>query len=253
MKSAKDFINGLNIRDLVIDREFDGTTIVSKWNWDYSDALEAQKKCLQFVRENRAARILICCSHPHVFTVGRGLQKGKTEELKALVDFDMGMVKQLSFPVHKINRGGGLTFHYPGQWIIYPIVNLNNPDFNLKTLTYWLLEKVKVVIEKEFSLHGLDYDRPLLGLWCGRTKVASVGIGVEHFVTYHGLALNLTRDAFMFKELSRINPCGLSALSYSCLSDHVDAGMHDGMLGRFHRTFCHETERELQLKFLPQP
>lgn len=97
------------------------THYITKWNWDYQDCEKFQYESTKYLKENPSEMILISCSHPHCFTYGRGLQKGRgTQELQ---EFDTGM--PLPFPMHQISRGGGLTFHYPGQFIFYPIINFN--------------------------------------------------------------------------------------------------------------------------------
>jgi len=169
----------------------------------------------------RDRKLFIFTSHPHLFTLGRGLQKSKSDDTKALIHFDESMEKKLTFPLYKIKRGGGLTFHYPGQWIMYPIVNLNHPGHSLKDLIYYMLENVKITIEQNYSISGLDYNRSLLGLWLGEHKLASVGIEIKKFITLHGLALNVKKDQAMFGELKKVNPCGLSSDVYRCMEDYL--------------------------------
>lgn len=212
------------------------TLIYTLFDWDYGEALKFQKEALKRVHEFPREKIFVCCSHPHVFTLGRGLQKKGGKVLETLVDFDKGMKEHLDFPLYEINRGGGLTFHYPGQWIFYPIINLNHPDYSLKKVIYFTLDLVKKTLEEEFQMIDLSYEGEFLGLWHKATKMASVGIGVEHFVTYHGLALNLCRDEKMFSALSRVNPCGLRSEKYVCLSDVIPSeskSIHSRFQNRF--------------------
>ncbi len=197
--------------------------LIKKFNWDYQSALDCQQFSRDFIRHNPNKQVIICCSHPHCFTMGSGLQKGKDKRLESLVDFKPELAKQLKYPLHHIRRGGGITFHYPGQMIIYPIVNLNNKEFTLKSLTYWLLETIQLILETQFSIKDLTTDGPFLGLWHQKNehaeKLASVGLGAQHFVTQHGLAINLENDVEMFNELQKINPCGLSSDNYIFLKD----------------------------------
>ena len=197
-----------------------------KWNWNYDEALLFQEEARQYIAENRDLKIFIFTSHPRLFTLGRGLQKSKSEDTKALINFDESMEKRLPFPLYRIKRGGGLTFHYPGQWIMYPIVNLNHPGHSLKELIYFMLENVKVTIEEHYHLTGLDYNRQLLGLWKEQHKLASVGIEIKKFITQHGLALNVKKDLEMFKELRNVNPCGLSSDIYRSMEDYLNEEIH---------------------------
>lgn len=194
------------------------TTIVTRWNWDYQDALEFQYRAIEFVREHRDFKVFIFCNHPHCFTIGSGLQKGRDHKLQELKEFDINNQNQLAFPIHKIKRGGGITFHYPGQWVVYPIINLNSQMFSLSSLTHWLLDSTQEILSREFDLTNLSSDGPFLGLWCGEQKLMSLGIGAKHFVTHHGVALNVEEDQKMFNEILKISPCGLNPQLYTSLN-----------------------------------
>jgi lipoyl(octanoyl) transferase len=187
---------------------------------DYERCLFWQKECLQFIRQHHKLKIFFIVSHPNVLTVGRGLQKkaGGTT-LEGLVEQDYTALK-LPFPLYTIKRGGGMTFHHPGQVICYPIVSLN--FWSLKQLTLDLLswsETFALECDSELKLEGKLNP---LGLWHGMHKIASIGIGVEHFVTHHGLAFNLYRDDDMFAWLKSAFPCGLSGNTYRSLEDIVN-------------------------------
>ena len=216
----------------------DNILIVKKWSWNYLEALEFQQQSLSYIKENKNKVIYIFCNHPHCFTMGRGLQKGKEKEFSQLQDFDFEQAAKLKYPIYKIKRGGGLTFHYPGQLIIYPIVNLNNPNFCLKDLTYWLLDTIKEILEKNYNLQQLETRRAFLGLWRNQDKLASVGIGVERFVTYHGMAINVYHDQEIMRELLKVNPCGLSANTYKALEQVIDKKHWDeDMIDKLYRHF----------------
>ena len=113
--------------------------IVTKWDWDYKEALDFQKQAVQTLKESPKLQVFIFCSHPHCFTNGRGLQKRAGKVVPGLVEFDKNIISELPYPYHEISRGGGLTFHYPGQWIFYPIVNLTAKKFTLPVLMNWTL------------------------------------------------------------------------------------------------------------------
>ena len=158
---------------------------ITKWNWDYLECLEFQKQAQEIIRKHRDHKIYIFCNHPHCFTLGRGNERGRDD----LLDFDETVIKKLKFPVHKIHRGGGITFHYPGQWIFYPIVSINN-SYNLDEHMCWLLKSVKENLRDNFKLEKVMATKKLLGVWHERKKLASIGVGLNRFVTEHGLALN---------------------------------------------------------------
>jgi len=190
------------------------TLIVKKWNWDYSKSHAFQRYALELVQEN-PIRILICCSHPHVLTNGRGLQKArKGEEKPDLVEFNAEDYPNLPFELFKIERGGGLTFHHPGQFIFYPIVKLNPERLSLSQMTDEIFQ-ISIDVLGTLGVQGLHHSKKLLGLWCNHQKLASMGIAIEKLTTFHGMALNLFQDDKMKQALSTLNPCGLSASTYT--------------------------------------
>ena len=197
------------------------TILVKKWNWDYGQAHKFQRACLTLLDEMPQTRILICCSHPRVFTNGRGLQKPKKGETLNLVEFNPAFAPLLPFPFYQIERGGGLTFHHPGQMIIYPIVRLNPKTLSLSSMIDTLFD-VAIDVLKEWGLTGLSHENKLLGLWHGERKLASMGIAIEKLTTFHGMALNFYRDEEMKLALMRVNPCGLTAETYTSVEELMD-------------------------------
>lgn len=197
------------------------TLVVTKWNWDYASALEFQRRCVQLLGDFPKNRILICCSHPRVFTHGRGLQKPRKGEVLELKDFDLSKKDRLPYPLFEIERGGGLTFHHPGQFIFYPIVKLNPATLSLSKMIDEIFLFSKEVLE-DWGIKNLSSENKLLGLWLGHKKLASMGIAIEKFTTFHGMALNLFRDEEMMKALQAINPCGLEATTYSSADQFIE-------------------------------
>jgi len=204
----------------LFDNPHPNVFVFKKWNWDYLEAEKFQLECMDFVHKNPHITILIVCSHPHCFTLGRGLQKIKetTKETTniELIDFDPSVTPP--FPLHQIKRGGGLTFHYPGQFVFYPIMNLTTHKKAVYDLMIKIMDITKTLLEKQFGLNGLEIRRDLLGLWFqnefSKAKIASIGLAVSRFNTYHGLALNLFNDEEMFKALRELHPCGLPGDTY---------------------------------------
>ena len=224
--------------------------IIQKWNWDYQLAHDFQWKTTQFIKDNKSILIFIFCTHPHCFTLGRGLQRHKIPKDMELIDFDPHLKRRLPFPLYEIKRGGGLTFHYPGQWVFYPIVNLMSRKTDVYKVMNWVLEKSKNSIEKVFGVQNLSYEKELLGLWHENQKLASIGIAVTRFVTYHGMALNINYDPKVVEALSLVNPCGLPGKTYTYLeslvkkSERVDSKgeqlSQDSLFWRFHNSFLEE-------------
>lgn len=125
-------------------------------------------------------------------------------------------------PVIEVSRGGRATYHGPSQLVIYPILNLKNSrqnrgpqeirgylrDFE-KAIVQTLNEyKIKAVGKTAQKLEGADIESDETGVWVGSQKIASLGIAVKRWVTYHGAAINLDHDPEAFRGL---NPCGFKS------------------------------------------
>lgn len=206
------------------------TILIKKWNWDYGLAHKFQRRCLELLNEAPQTRIIICCNHPKVFTNGRGLQKPRKGETLELVDFNPGLVHLLPFPFHQIERGGGLTFHHPGQMIIYPIVRLNPKTLSLSNMIDTLFD-VAIDVLSDWGLKDLNHENKLLGLWHHDRKLASMGIAIEKLTTFHGMALNFYKDDEMKRALQMLNPCGLNAETYTSVEELMN--VEDKTLDQF--------------------
>lgn len=187
--------------------------ILKKWNWDYLEAENFQAACVDFVNANPHLSIFIICSHPRCFTIGRGLQKLKENVEINLVDYDINT--KLLYPLYQTKRGGGLTFHYPGQIVFYPIINLSYHRLAVHDFMNTIMDEVRLVLQDQFNLQNLVIRNDLLGLWFeNRIKIASMGLAISRFNTYHGMALNFFKDQQMFKALHDLHPCGLPGNTY---------------------------------------
>ncbi|MFT6632593.1 MAG: lipoate-protein ligase B [Bacteriovoracaceae bacterium] len=212
---------------------------ITKWNWDYQECLLFQKKAQELIRSNRDHKVYIFTNHPHCFTLGRGNERGQNE----LVDFDPALEERLKFPIHKIHRGGGITFHFPGQWIFYPIVSINQ-KYSLDDHMCWMLKSVKDILRDEFGLEKAMAAKKLMGVWLGRQKLASIGVGLNRFVTEHGLALNLVQDSKMFDEVKKINPCGINPTTYISLNE-VLKNTEENLIQQFHKLYIKKLNRPI--------
>ena len=215
------------------------TLVVTKWNWDYSLALEFQRRCVNLLSDFPRNRVLICCNHPRVFTHGRGLQKPRKGEVLELKDFDLSKKDSLPFPLHEIERGGGLTFHHPGQFIFYPIVKLNPAALSLSKMIDEIFLYSREILE-DWGVSELSSENKLLGLWRGNKKLASMGIAIEKLTTFHGMALNLFWDEEMMSALRAINPCGLDASTYSSVDQFIS--LPENALDKFRDQFLQKVQ-----------
>ncbi len=154
----------------------------------YREAWERQKERPEQSLRGEANDTLIICSHPPVVTLGK---KAVPEDLRGWKG-----------AVYRVERGGRATYHGPGQVVAYPIINLRRRGYNLSGL----LEALEDAVIESLLHYGLKAcaQRPT-GVWVGEQKVASIGLAVKRWVSYHGLALNLYRDPLAFQGIS---PCG---------------------------------------------
>lgn len=163
---------------------------------EYERALRLQK---DFVRDVVAGApgVLLLCEHPATLTLGRASQPRNI-----LAPQDELVHRGVS--VVAADRGGDVTLHAPGQLVAYPILDLKTMGRDLGVYLR-KLEQASVDFLLDFGIVAQgDNDRR--GVWVGRAKIASIGIGVSHWVTYHGVGLNMTTDLELFKL---IRPCGL--------------------------------------------
>lgn len=202
------------------------TFVVNRWGWSYEKAHAFQRRCLALLDEHPRWRILITCNHPRVLTNGRGLQRQRKGEVLNLVDFDPSQFASLPYPLHHVERGGGLTFHHPGQFIFYPIVKLNPHALSLSKMIHDMFEVSATVLTK-WGVSDLSHEEKLMGLWHGKQKIASMGIAIEKLTTFHGMALNVFKDLEMTQALRILNPCGLSAETYTSVEELIDLKTQD--------------------------
>ncbi len=204
-----------------IEQIDDYSFVVTKESWNYELALDFQEEMVKRVYDDKRYKVIIFTNHPHCLTLGRGLQR-RTKADTTLVDFDESLRSQLSIPIYDIKRGGGITFHYPGQLVIYPILSLETHKRKVMDFLKEVLRDIKTSLVDLYGIENLSYENDLIGLWSGCQKVASIGLCSHKFVTYHGLALNLYRDDLMSKTLKSVYPCGISGDSYITLDQITD-------------------------------
>lgn len=174
---------------------------------EYGRALAMQETLLGGkVAGTDDADYLLLLEHEPVYTLGRGADEGDLH----------GVPARDGVPVFRVGRGGGATFHGPGQLVAYPIIRLrrNARDVHRYVRT---LERVLIGTCAVFGVTA-ESRSGLTGVWVGGEKLASIGIGVRRGVTWHGVALNVTTDVRYFQ---RITPCRLpnvSVTSLACLA-----------------------------------
>ena len=152
--------------------------------------------------------------HPRVFTQG---QAGKAEHLLAPGDI----------PVIQVDRGGQVTYHGPGQWVVYLMIDLRRRGWGVRKLVD-TIERSIVLLLAEYGIDAAP--RPEApGVYVGGAKIASLGLRVRRGCSYHGLALNVDMD---LEPFSRINPCGYRGLEVTSMARLLPGGVDTNAVGR---------------------
>ncbi len=176
---------------------------------DYKLFLKLQSILTELVTQHKDLVFLILCNHTNLLTMGKGDRQNVAQNNFSTVP------KGIEF--HEINRGGGLTFHGPNQFIFYPILKLGPKSFPLKHHIEHMMGFFQNILQEEFEISTEPKIDPL-GLWIKDTipvtKLASLGIGVKKWVTQHGLALNIAPITFSEEQFQLFSPCGLSSNVY---------------------------------------
>ena len=178
----------------------------------YRDALALQEERVRACAEGEAADTLFLLEHPPVLTAGRGTGEGSLKS-------DDATLARHGLEVVPVSRGGDVTWHGPGQLVGYPICNLGAREHDLhrflRGLEQGLLDSLKRFGIEAHRTEGRT------GVWVGKRKIASIGIAVRRWVTYHGFALNVRPDLGHF---GLIDPCGLKGVQMTSMAELLGAG-----------------------------
>ncbi|WP_457551157.1 lipoyl(octanoyl) transferase LipB [Desulfobacula sp.] len=152
---------------------------------------------------------LFFVEHPAVFTLGK---RGGQENLGVSKDF----LRTKGIDVVKTDRGGNITYHCPGQAVLYPVIDLEKNKIHVKDFVHGLEEIMKLTAQ-DFDVSA-DRDERNHGLWVGDSKIGSVGLAIKKGISIHGLAMNINPDLDPF---SWINPCGLTNVSMTSIENEI--------------------------------
>ncbi|WP_013321893.1 lipoyl(octanoyl) transferase LipB [Gloeothece verrucosa] len=178
--------------------------------------------------------ILLLLEHPPVYTLGTG---ANLKFLKFNPD-------DSPIEVHRIERGGEVTYHCPGQLVGYPILNLRFYKQDL----HWYLRQLEEVIIELLKMYGLNGERleGLTGVWLKGYKVAAIGIKVSRWITMHGFALNVCPDLSGFEC---IVPCGIEDRPVGSLADFIEKISLEQVRQDLKKAFSQVFEVELREEF----
>ncbi len=185
------------------------------------------------IRDRSLQDHLFFVQHPPVFTFGR---RGGKENLMKPDNF----LEQQGIDMVQTDRGGNITYHGPGQAVLYPVVDLERARIGVADFVYGL-EEIMGRTAQDFGV-AITRDPRNRGMWKGSRKIGSVGLSIKHGISIHGLALNVSLDLTPF---SWINPCGLSRLSMTSLEQELQISQKkdvrvsmDAVKEKFATYFC---------------
>lgn len=169
---------------------------------NFADALALQEEIVARKREDRAlGDELLLLEHEPVYTIGR------TPDKSSLLG-----TTNLPHPLFPINRGGQATYHGPGQLVGYPIIDLSRRGQDLHRYLRWL-EQLLIDLLGDYQIVAARREG-LTGVWIDDRKIASIGVGVRHWITMHGFALNVCGDLSPFNF---IVPCGINNVTMTSM------------------------------------
>jgi len=164
----------------------------------YGEAWDLQKSLADQRKQGLIPDQLLLVEHPHVLTLGRN-----GREHNVLVSRER--LAHLGIDFHEIDRGGDITYHGPGQIVVYPIVDLR--EWKRDVVAYVrAIEEVVIRTLRRFNIEG-SRDPGATGVWTPEGKICAIGVHISRWVTTHGFALNWTTDLNYFQY---IVPCGLT-------------------------------------------
>jgi lipoate-protein ligase B len=204
----------------------------------YDTALELMRRLVEIKRRSNWPEVLMLVEHEPTLTMGR---RAETSDILAPQD-DLA---EKGIRVYRVERGGLITYHGPGQLIAYPIFNLRHMGLGAAELIHGLEEVIMNTLSG-FGIHGKRKESRR-GVWVEAEKIASVGVAVRGGVSFHGLALNYDPDLSHF-EL--INPCGLSGVRMTCMARILGRPVSASKL---RETLAHHFSRQFKLDLTEWP
>lgn len=175
-----------------------------KDTWDYQEELFQKVISAKLNEDADKEQYILFCEHKHVYTLGKS---GNKQNL--LIAEHICKSKNIDF--FPINRGGDITYHGPGQLVVYPIIDLEDLGVGIKAYIS-MIEDVVIEVLNTYGIKG-EKDEKAMGVWIDKDnptkarKICAIGVRASRFVTMHGLALNINTDLSYF---SYINPCGFT-------------------------------------------
>ncbi len=178
----------------------------------YGEAVDLQKELVQLRIADRIPDTFLLLQHPPVITLGR---RGRREHLLV----SESRLREAGIDLHHSARGGDVTYHAPGQWVLYPILKLSTAEMG----THGYLHALESVAINTAKAAGVDAFRRegMAGAWCGQGKFAAVGFAFTRWVSWHGLSINVNLELSGF---DLIVGCGLVNQPVTSLEKALPSG-----------------------------
>ena len=176
----------------------------------YQRALDLQIQTLQSkINKTILEDRILFVEHPSVFTLGK---RGGEENLGVSKKF----LRLKNIDLVQTDRGGNITYHGPGQAVMYPIVDLEKNKIGVKDFVHGLEEIMKqTAMDFNIDAHRSERNH---GIWVKNSKIGSIGISIKRGISFHGLAMNINPD---LEPFSWINPCGLANVSITSIEKEI--------------------------------
>ena len=204
---------------------------------EYGRALDLQRELWRLRVEDKIPDTLVLLEHDPVVTLGRSAKASNLLVSEA-------ELARRGVALYRIERGGDVTFHGPGQLVGYPVFKLETGIAGVR----WFIERVESALITALAGLGVSAGvRPgHIGVWCGERKIASIGIAVKRRVTFHGFALNVAVDLAFFRLM---NPCGMPEVVMTSVSaeggNSIDARVRSAVVAGFEKVFGFEGQEKL--------
>ncbi len=208
---------------------------------DYGEAWELQHHLWSERVQGKLPDLLLLLEHSHVITLGR---RGDRSHLLVAPD----ALKAMGVSLYHIERGGNVTYHGPGQLVAYPILDLKG--YGYRVVQYIeQLEEVVLRVLKDFGIEGRR-DTLNRGVWVNQEKIASVGVAIKRWVSFHGIALNYETD---LKYFEMMDPCGLEGVEMTSMAKILGVRIQrKDLVNQFSFHFKEIFEREWEEKGLAE-
>jgi len=213
-------MNAADGRDAALSRKVSGVGagrqpyLNVRWlgRMEFVRALELQEELVAKKREDPSLEDqLLLLEHEPVYTIGRTPDRSSLSATGRIGRGELGSA-HLPHPLFSINRGGQATYHGPGQLMGYPIIDLRRCGLDLHKYLRWL-EQLLVDLLTRYDI-AAQRRESLTGVWVENRKIASIGVGVRHWITMHGVALNVCGDLSPFDH---IVPCGINNVAMTSM------------------------------------